>query len=616
MSNEAFSKVGFFKSYLVPAILIFVIPLISYYFFNYAANDYDADILKSFISSVERDKGISAEDKNAYIDFYQQNSMSSVCVSADPDLKGFAAQYHELCSDYKQFGWMVKLSIWSLVIGVGTFLFSLLCVFTSTLSQSALYRSFRVGWNVLKISSLFQVVSQGMLAVMLSYWITVILSNSYYPKLIALIGFLAFIAIFLIIMAIFKRVDSTSHANGVVIDKAQAPSFYSHINSLCKKIGTQGPDQIIVGIDDNFYVTENNVVVGEQVCEGRTLYVSLSLLKFLDQPEADAILAHEMGHFSGEDTLYTKKLSPLLNRYVEYLNALRDGALSMPVYYFMLFFWSIFQLSLSKISRQREFRADSIAAKTTSPNHFAHALIKVMAYSSYRARIENELFNKNEVKDDLLIGERVSSGFADYVSSSNLHEDMNHSAFPHPFDTHPLTQDRIKHINAVIDKNDYEKMLLSPIRKSWNQAINNANEIEETLWKKYDEYFNAIHEESLAYRYHPNNDTERAIVEKYFPPINVMTKKEDHSLSIDYEKVYYSNWDAPVYFEHIAECKVEKNITRNYLKLIRDKSNTEHSGKTEFWVDNFKENADWVIEVFNRYYSRHQHMKEYQQPEA
>jgi Zn-dependent protease with chaperone function len=74
------------------------------------------------------------------------------------------------------------------------------------------------------------------------------------------------------------------------------------IDRLSHEIGTAAPDHVIVGIDDTFFVTEHPVAIQGARCKGRTLFVSLSLLRTMPEDERTAVLAHELAHFSGYDT--------------------------------------------------------------------------------------------------------------------------------------------------------------------------------------------------------------------------------------------------------------------------------------------------------------------------
>ena len=318
------------------------------------------------------------------------------------------------------------------------------------------------------------------------------------------------------------------------------------------------------------------------------------------------MLAHEMAHFSGEDTLYTRKMSPLLARYSEYLGALyQGGPLCRPLFHFMHLFWALFQLSISRMSRQREFRADSIAVKATSPATMGRALVKVMAYASYRARIEQALFLENARQEHIGIAGRVSSGFASYVASPDLLGDLGGAAFPHPFDSHPKLDARLVAMRAPIVPSHYAGVLLEPVSESWLNDIEQAGQIEAQMWQAYENQFAAAHEEALAWRYVPSSDEERTIVEKYFPAQQHSTKKHDATLEIDVAGIRFSEWDAPVSYSEITQCATRDSLGRKFLTL-------KLSGprkKVELPLHRFASGDD-IVAVFQRYFARHGVMTE------
>ena len=75
-------------------------------------------------------------------------------------------------------------------------------------------------------------------------------------------------------------------------------------------------------------------------------------------------------------------------------------------------------------------------------------------------------------------------------------------------------------------------MLLTAVQESWLADIADAEQIEQKMWKAYEDRFSAAHEESLAWRYRPDTREERVIVEKYFPSQKRVTKKSDATLVI------------------------------------------------------------------------------------
>ena len=600
MSESQFSKSGFLRTYALPVLFVVMIPAAGWWFSNHAVGRLDAAVREDAISSIAKDPSLDAAARAEATAFYQATPVSAVCRGGTPQLDELAAGLDELCSDYSQLFWMRRIGIACLAIGLLAFLFASGCVALSLASQQTLYMSFLVGWHVLKAASLLQAIGQGVLAVGLSYWVTAIWFESYYPKLIAIAAFAALAALWLIVRAIFKRIDATPAVDGVLISQAAAPRFWTHVRDMCRKVGTEPPAQIVAGVDDNFFVTENPLTVNGQPFEGRTLFVSFSLLRFMEKLEADAVLAHEMAHFSGQDTLFTKRMTPLLSRYVEYLRALHEGGLSRPIFHFMLFFWALFQLSINRMSRLREFRADRIAADATSPAHMGRALIKVSAYSSYRNRIEQALFSENARQENLDIAGRVSAGFASYVASPNLLGDLGGVSFPHPFDSHPPLNARLAAVRAPIVPSHYPRLLTSPVADTWLNDIDDAAGMEQQLWQAYEDRFAAAHEESLAWRYVPETDEERALVIKYFPPDTRATKKQDATLLIDFERVCFSEWESSVGYGDIDSCEMRESLGRKFLTLKL----TNGRPKVEIPLHRFAD-ADGVVNTFQRYYARH-----------
>ena len=203
---------------------------------------------------------------------------------------------------------------------------------------------------------------------------------------------MAVVGIIAVVKAIFKKSDVTLDVEGALLSPEGAGRFFDELQAICRKVDTAPPDQVIVGIDDNFYVTEVPVRIGGETKGGRTLFASLSLLKQLNVAEAEGVLAHELAHFSGADTFYSKKTAPLLAAYQRYLEALYHGGIGRVVFYFMSCFRSLFELSLGKRRREREFRADRIAAEVISPSAIAGGLLRTTAYSRFRNEIQQKLF--------------------------------------------------------------------------------------------------------------------------------------------------------------------------------------------------------------------------------
>jgi Zn-dependent protease with chaperone function len=547
---------------------------------------------------------MTAEEQSDAVRFYRDMPPSAACLDTDPRFDGYRENLGAACADMQQFEWLRWAALGSLGLGGASLLFAIACALTSFVSRPLQYLSFVVGWNVLKIVGAVQTVLQGGALIFLSYWMTALWLERYSVKLIGAAGVIVALAVWKLLVAIFKKPAEGMDVEGELIEEAAAPAFWARIRALCAKLNTAPPDHLVAGIDDNFFVTEGEVRVGEEKLHGRTLFVSLSLLRILKRSEAEAVLAHEMAHFYGGDTSHGKRLSPMLARFTQYLHALHEGVITRPIFHFMVGYYGLFSLSLGKSSRAREFAADKTAAELVSASDVAHSLIKVGAYASYRGRVEQELFKQNRQHADVDISERVAQGFAGYATTEAVHFDLHESVTPHPFDSHPRLSERLENVKAEIARERYGEVLLAPCDSSWVSAIEPANDIEQRLWSAYEKRFAAAHELSLAYRYLPSDDEQRAHVERFFPAATFAGKEQHPSVQLNYEEVVHPAWEQPLALREVASLAIEKRMFKRYLDL-KLKNGGVFGGKRSICLDQIA-NADELVQAIARYHGRAQ----------
>ncbi|MCA9016080.1 MAG: M48 family metallopeptidase [Planctomycetaceae bacterium] len=597
-AHEDFSKIGFAKTFFLPALLIFLIPIVSFILFIYIQGAYDREARDAALRQIRADKSLTAEQRANVEELFSNVPFSRmITVPGNEDMVSSQAAF-----DYATFRWAIRLSFYSIVGGILVIMLSALCVVASLRSQWVQYVSLSASWHVLRIFGAAQVLIQGMLLFAMSYWITAFFFEIYVPKLIIIVGVLALAAIAAVIKSIFMKLPSETLVEGAVIERGSSPELWHELSDICQKVNTEMPDQVIAGIDDNFFVTEQSLTVGEKKFSGRSLFVSLSLLKQLNGKEADAVLAHEMAHFSGNDTLYSQKISPLLVRYDNYLQGLYEGGLSLPIFYFMNCFRALYEVSLGRLSRVREFRADRIATEATSPRDMAGALLKIVAYSNYRAKVEQDIFEKEEVLENANVSQEIEDGFDNYAGSFLSNPDISHLQTSHPFDTHPSLDERLKAVGCPLESPDSQSMLSEPGDGQWFQKIESAEQLEGEQWQEYEERFRAYHEETLPYRFLPETENELAIVVKAFPEVQLEGK--EGLLTIDHESIRFPAWESPVRFSDIQECKLDDKQRLNFISA----SGTPSKLNLKKFTDQQK-----VVEAVERYYSRYLAAKAYQE---
>lgn len=611
--REPTTSAGFIRAYVVPALLLFAIPLAGYAFVGYADRSWDQQFLDAATTSVEQDAEVTPARRQAILAFYRTNPPSALCAGEGPGRDALPPAFAaSACGDYRQFRWIAQASIASIALGLFSLVLVLGCAGLSFASRELQYLSFVAGWNILRVTSAVQVVAQGFIATMLSFWLTVVFTEHYSLKLVAVVGIAALAAAGTVIVAIFRKPADDFEVEGQLLTRTASPALWARVDALCGRLGTRACDHIVGGIDDNFFVTEHPVHLTGRVLRGRTLYLSLSLLKRLDKSEADAILAHEMAHFSGGDTQYSKKLAPRLARFRHYLIALHNGGLSRPIYYFMLFYWSLFQLALNSSSRQRELRADKAAADLTSPASVANALCKVAAYSSYRTRVEAGLFQRDRGHDVLDIASTVAAGFLDYARGPHLVSDLSARSFPHPFDSHPPLGMRIAAVGVEARSERVADAVTAAPAQTWFAEIGDAERIESTLWKAYEARFQEAHEASLAYRYLPVTAEERGHVERFFPAIQLAGKRGKPGLAIDCTQLHYEGWPDAIAWAGVTDIKAADQTFRGKVVTLQVVTASGSTEKRTIPLAKLADGDDAVLQAVSRYYDRYLNAKAYQ----
>lgn len=555
---EEFRKLGLLRTFVLPTLSLFLIPTISLIVFEVGEAKYDRIARTSIERAIQENQQLNAAERKDALAFFREYPLSEMLTSTDPVEQRFTEQFPPIIRTYfRSFRWLIRLAWFCIVSGVALIGLTVISVPLAVRSQRWQYSSLLAGWHSIRVFMTLQVIAQGILVVGLSFWVTALATNTYSVKIIIFAVLLAAGAALALLTGIFARFPETFRVAGEVLRPDDAPELWLELRRVADKVGTAAPDQVVVGIDDNFFVTEHPVMVGGQSVRGKTVFVSLAMLKALSGPEAEAILAHEFAHFSGNDTYYSRRIGPLLNRFDHYIASLYQAGLARPVFYCALMLRQLHELSIQKLSRDREFRADAIAARTVTPEALGDALMRVMAYSSYRRRIEQDLFDAQAAHDHVEIGYRLAAGFQKFATGFADAADLRESRTTHPFDSHPTLERRLLAIGRPVDVESIRRSLAVEPDGTWYAKIPDAGRRESALWTVYEEGFRRVHERSLAFRYLPSTPSEAAIVALAFPEVTLPTKKGT-TVTIDHEKLTFAAWPTPVRFDQIAQIGAQK----------------------------------------------------------
>lgn len=607
------------KSLLMAMLALLGLPLFSYGFVRYVQNGMDNHMQAAITKHLDEEKIADVAERAALARKYQALLPSKICgnTASDPDAQEMRAELCTFTNRVWQFHWARTISLVALGLGVLVLLVVSGLGVLAFQGRAAQYTSLLVGWRFLQLASALLVTVQGVLAVWLSFWLTAHFFNRYVPKLIVAIALMVAMGLFLVLKQIFQRVRDEDRIDGETLNPLDAPALFNHVKDIAAKMQTAPPAHIIAGIDANFFVTEAPMAVGEKTVQGRTLFVSIPLLRQLTYEQASAVLSHELAHFSGGDTVAGARLGPLLNRYDHYLSGMEEGGITtVLVFPVMHLFRQVLQLALSRESRQREFRADRLAARVISAQAVSESLVKIGAYAQYRNRLENQLFDsKQQLGKELGLSSAVAQGLGQYAVSDDFAGDMQKATIPHPFDSHPPLHERMQNVGHVVQAIDMAGIVQAKPTSSWADDIGSATDIEQRLWSKYEEQFSQHHTEALAWRYEPANAEEQALVEQYFPPQSFTLKAGQ--LQVDWRGITPAG-DAFISWDEMHEITLQDNTFGDTLVVaLKEKrlGGLAHKTRIIKLRGLGKQGKELLRETLNRYWGRHQTMRQFQQEE-
>ena len=242
------------------------------------------------------------------------------------------------------------------------------------------------------------------------------------------------------------------HLMGQVVTREQTPKLWALVDKVAERVGAGGPDHIVVGLNEGFFVTEQALRLsnGVAVPHGRVLYLPLPYMAFLNVPEVAAVVGHELGHFVGEDTLYSQRFAPIYSSSIAHISAVAGAGLgdegwrslvTRPATIFGEMFLDSFHEAVRFWSRQRELAADAVGAKVAGTKAVATSLLRITALAPH---VEEALAAHWDSGTTTAGG--VLGHVRQLVASQGMvdpRKDLENRQ-SHPFDTHPELSARLQ----------------------------------------------------------------------------------------------------------------------------------------------------------------------------
>ncbi|HEX5542995.1 MAG TPA: M48 family metallopeptidase [Micromonospora sp.] len=262
------------------------------------------------------------------------------------------------------------------------------------------------------------------------------------PLLTATVGAVA--------VALWKAIRAKPEpAPGLVVGPDQAPALWATVHELAEVVGTRVPDEIRIVPEVNAAVSEETQLLG-LISGRRTLYIGLPLLQAFTVDQMRAVLAHELGHYSGQHTRLGE---------VAYRGRLAmGGTISRigpynPVGWIFKGYSLLYLLVDNAASRRQELEADrasvQVAGQAAATGALRELPVLSAAWGFYFARYVEPGWEAGFVPADLF------GGFAELVAARKEELDEMRAQEPDGersrWDTHPPIPERIANMTAMDD---------------------------------------------------------------------------------------------------------------------------------------------------------------------
>lgn len=235
------------------------------------------------------------------------------------------------------------------------------------------------------------------------------------------------------------------------VSHAEAAGIWELISSVSRRLNMRPPANLILGFDAAIFVTDGIVHTYDVTLTGRTLCISAPMLHVLTPAEFESVLAHELAHFTGNDTLYSHYFYPVYRGSIHALHQLQELAHENEWYQFVMAlptllvtgYLQLFGSVEKNISRARELRADAVAAEVAGQNVTAQALAKAYAYGPLDRVTYNWMVGWLKENNAFL---NVPAFFVEYMQHNHalLVETLQAAApMTHPLNSHPGFLERI-----------------------------------------------------------------------------------------------------------------------------------------------------------------------------
>jgi Zn-dependent protease with chaperone function len=264
--------------------------------------------------------------------------------------------------------------------------------------------------------------------------------------------FLILAGIWVLLRALWVRFTPPQ---GLILKREDYPALFSEIDNLKKQLKSLKIHKVILDNSLNAAVVQHPRL-GILGWHKNYLILGYQLLLTLSPEEMRSVLAHEIGHLSGNHCrfsgwIYRVRLSWM--RIMEALEQVETLGASLLLKFFR-WYSPRFEAHSFALARRNEYDADSISAELTSAEIAGKALVNVYATAPFLDQHYWDAFIQNADKQEKP-PHAPFEGLARFIADDPISEEVMQERVQkemavetHYADTHPSLKDRIKGLGA------------------------------------------------------------------------------------------------------------------------------------------------------------------------
>lgn len=193
--------------------------------------------------------------------------------------------------------------------------------------------------------------------------------------------FLLIPAIWLLARALWVKFDPPP---GLRLRRRDFPALYGELDQICKQLDARKVHQVVITDEFNAAIVQTPRL-GILGWQKNTLILGLELLMILPTQQARAVIAHELGHLSGNHSrfngwIYRVRMTWLR---IMYSFAEQQGIAARMMTKFFDWYAPRFAAYSYPLAQINEYEADKVAAELTDAQTTADALINTTANAPY-----------------------------------------------------------------------------------------------------------------------------------------------------------------------------------------------------------------------------------------